>query len=1270
MTNSKPSEKCLKCTKQFSSSRQKSLTCTTCFSSLHLKCTHIAKNDFTVYKKGEKNFVCQYCMDFRCMSCNKHVYDKQQGIYCDGCCVWIHRKCAKINKNEYDKLCQSDDPWFCRNCNKDMFPFFNLDNNKLKTLFQHKISKKLTQNQNPVRKNNIKTSICSVCDKQNKIISKSVPCYNCFSPIHKKCSQLKATEVLDLFKRKTEWECPFCMQQKFPFHLVNDKVLVKESFNSNFNCKCKTTSDYCLGNSKYIFKYKKDCTNKDTSFANTVDINDQILNDFTINPNFKYYQNHEFHKLTKNLNSQNNFSVFHTNICSLQGNFDNLQILTTNLDFKFDVIAVSETWTPESRNNTWKPDTLEGYQNFCGVKGKTLKSGCGFFIKNEIKYKIRNDLNISFADDENEFQFFWIEIINDKNPNIILGVCYRHPKKNSNNIFIEKLKIILQRIKNNNKIVVITGDFNYDILKYEHNNIINDFINLMYSHFLHPCILEPTRIVSHNRPSLLDNIFINIHNKIIHSGNLLDKISDHMPNFLIIENILEPKIHQKIKIRDMKNFNEDKYLDDLDELKQTNFLQFENVNDMYKAFQDKYLEIINNNAPFKILSKKETKQRQKPWVTKSIIQSIKIRNIYYKKYMKTQEMFWYDRYKYYKSKITMLLRKSKQNHLRKFFQENQLNSKVLWGKINELLNKKKSATNDIFLNDNETIITDQQVIANKFNKYYINVAQNLLKEMGETNNKFQDYLKNPNEHSFFLKETTPDEVGDLLKSINSKKASDLYGISPYLVKISSEKIKDQLALIFNASFEQGIVPEHLKCGLIHPIHKGDSKFLCSNYRPISILPIFSKILEKLMHKRLTSFLEKFELLYNHQFGFQKGKSTEHAILDLNFNIIKALEKKEKACTIFLDFAKAFDTVNHKILLSKLEHFGIRGIPLNWFRSYLANRQQCVKIGQQISDYETVKCGVPQGSVLGPLLFLIYINDIAFSNKKVSFHLFADDTCLFYSHKSYNQLEADLNTALDNIANWLKANKLTLNVKKSNLILYDARKNLKYNPNVKICIENNELEQKDSAKYLGVYFDKRLSWDVQLNYTNAKLSRGIGILKKLRKYVQENILKNLFNSFIKPYIEYGTLAWGAATNNHLGKINLSIKRSIRTILFKDKLDSVKLCYESVKPYYEYLNILPLLDNIKLLQGKFMWNLINDNLPKPLIEHFPLKYNEAINNQQKRLIIPYHRTAIGKRSLSYSGHVLWNQDIPENIKNKKSDKSFVKAYKQYLLNKNNT
>ena len=183
------------------------------------------------------------------------------------------------------------------------------------------------------------------------------------------------------------------------------------------------------------------------------------------------------------------------------------------------------------------------------------------------------------------------------------------------------------------------------------------------------------------------------------------------------------------------------------------------------------------------------------------------------------------------------------------------------------------------------------------------------------------------------------------------------------------------------------------------MHKSDSKLLYSNYRPISILPLFSKTLEKLMHHRLMDYLIKYKFLYEHQFGFQKGKSTEHAILDLHSNLIKAIENYEKPSCIFLDFAKAFDTVNHNILLTKLEYYGIRGTALSWFKSYLIESTQTTKIDCSYSNYSTINCGIPQGSVLGPLLFLIYINDIYLSAQEVPFHLFADYTCIFYSHKS-------------------------------------------------------------------------------------------------------------------------------------------------------------------------------------------------------------------------------------------------------------------------------
>ena len=1262
-------EKCLSCRK-IVNDNHKSINCDECNKWLHFKCSRLTNKEFQAHTKNQSlPFTCIFCSDYICCACDKHVYHNQNSICCDSCDGWTHLKCTKLTLKDYNELGNNQDKfWFCRKCNTTIFPFSNLDDNKFKTCIgiENTIEKQLTES----LKKNVKlyTKKCSVCKRKINKPNKGIPCKCCNSLIHRKCSGIKNSELNSCSKINIikNWECLSCMMDKFAFTGMEDEDILLANFNSNFHCPCENREiPQQVKNSAYKFNLSKYKDN-DKSFDIMPDALNNIDDTFDLLPSFKYYQTHDFHKLLNKVNQNKIFSLLHTNISSLTANFENLEILLENLNHKFDIIALTETWNPEEKSKIFKAGHIADYQDYTGTTGKTIKSGCGFYVSDKIKYISRKDLDISYCDDNNEYQFKWIEISNKGKINTIVGVCYRHPKRCSDENFNNTLKELLEKIKKENKVIIITGDFNYNLIEHELNKHTDEFINSMISNFFQPCILEPTRVIANNKPSLLDNIFINSIEKRITSGNIIDKISDHMPNFIILEDFFDNKAsNQKIRVRDMKKFDKSKFLEDLQKLEIMKPLnECESADSSYELFHNEFMKIIDKHAPYKTLSKKEIKMRKKPWLTYGIHKSIKAKNRLYGKYLKTKDNFWYKRYKYHRDTLKNLIYKNKKRYFKNYFEKCLNNSKQTWKGINKLLhNNQNKKSDEIFLNIKGEIITDQKRVADKFNDFYINIAQKLVDGLGETNSKIQDYLKNPSKNSFFIKEIEPHEVSKLIAKLDETKSSDIYGISPKLIKIASPHIANYLTIIFNKSINEGKFPEKLKIALVIPIHKADSKLIPSNYRPISILPVLSKIFEQLMHSRLMDYLEKFKCLYNYQFGFQKERSTEQAIAGICSKIINAIEQKQRSCCIFLDFAKAFDTVNHEILLNKLEYYGIRGLPLSWFKSYLSQRKQCVQLGQSKSELQTIKCGVPQGSVLGPLLFLLYINDIAASSKILDFHLFADDTSIFYSHKDIKTLEMTLNNELKNVSDWLIANKLSLNVKKSNVILFKSQMH-KQQDKINIYINHELLEGKKFTKYLGLLIDNKLTWENHIEHVNFKLSKGIGILAKLRHFVSEDILRKLYNAFIQPHVDYGLLLWGNAFDTHLHKIATKLNKAIRIISFKDQ-------HEAAQPLFKRHKILDLNNNIKYNHSKFMWKYVHNQHPKCILTLFETnpnpKANQYITRQmsQGNLYIPFRRTKIGQHFITYSGVKLWNENIPIKIKENVHLPAFLKEYKSHLL-----
>ena len=325
--------------------------------------------------------------------------------------------------------------------------------------------------------------------------------------------------------------------------------------------------------------------------------------------------------------------------------------------------------------------------------------------------------------------------------------------------------------------------------------------------------------------------------------------------------------------------------------------------------------------------------------------------------------------------------------------------------------------------------------------------------------------------------------------------------------------------------------------------------MAKNYRPISLLPNINKIFEKIMYKRVYEFVEEKNILYELQFGFRTLHSTQHALTDITEDIRSAIDGNMFALGVFIDLQKAFDTVDHEILLSKLNHYGIRGVANDWFRSYLSNRKQFVRIEDADSDTASVNIGVPQGSVLGPLLFLLYINDLHFCIKYSKTRYFADDTCLLLANKSLKQLKKHMNLDLKRLYNWLVANKISLNKDKTEVVLF-RHPNKKINYDLKLKLNGKNLKLTDSVKYLGVHIDSHLNWSQHIAILAPKLNRAAGMLAKIRHYVAKDTLRDIYFAIFHSILTYGAQIWGQTTNKNINRVVLIQKKALRIINFAD------------------------------------------------------------------------------------------------------------------------
>ena len=801
------------------------------------------------------------------------------------------------------------------------------------------------------------------------------------------------------------------------------------------------------------------------------------------------------------------------------------QLITLLDQNNVDIALLCETWL---NKNTEKLIKIPNYKIHTCNRIDKIGGGVCILTSNKLRSRIRTDLKVETT----LFEHCIVELKTDTR-NILLVSGYRPPNCNVRT-FLKEYKNLLKELKmNKNHELIIGMDHNLDLLKANSHPQTNEFLESNLNSSLIPCISKPTR-VTHKTASLIDNILASPKAHCNHTPYIIvDDISDHMPIIVKFRNQNKSmKGHKTITHRKLDSQSLGKIGHDIKVINWHELLSDLDANNSFNIFHEKLVASIDTHAPERTLKIGRKSLIRDPWITPGILRSLKRQKDLYKEMVQSKSDVSTYTYRSYRNCLQKLIRNNRQHYLHDKCKEYRQNGKKLWQLINKILGKENNKQNSIeSLRVDNILKHDSDSITNSFNEFFSTIGEKLAQEQNCTSLEHSEYLKGlkQQETSMFLRPTTHQEILTLINSLPNKSSSGYDNISNNLLKSISNEILAPLELIFNKSIEEGIFPSNMKKADVVPLHKSKDKHECSNYRPISLLLTLSKLLEKIIYKRVYGFLEATGQIFPSQYGFRTSHSCENAVCELLSTIIKGKEQGLYTISLFLDLSKAFDSLEHEMLLKKLESHGIRGKALEWFKSYLSNRQIRTKChiassGQlEYSDYKPITYGTPQGSCLGPLLFLIFTNDLHKQLYHCSSILFADDTTLYKSHRNLRYLQWCVQDDMNRVIEYFRINKLTLNLNKTVCVLFQKNK-VKLNE-IKLNLGTHTITNCPETKFLGMTIDQNLNWSSHINQLVLKLNRNLNLLKLSRNMMTQESKLLVYHSHLESHIQYGILLWG-------------------------------------------------------------------------------------------------------------------------------------------------
>ena len=950
--------------------------------------------------------------------------------------------------------------------------------------------------------------------------------------------------------------------------------------------------------------------------------------------------------------------------------------------FNFSNLNFQETWLKADSDGEVDTSSfiIEGYNAFAAGATCSAHGGVVSYVEESLKVEIKLKFGSKFWDG------IFLLITGQGIKPFLLANIYRAPRNDNTSIegFFKEFKPIIQSFNNNYKNMVICGDINLDLIRVNEREKYASFLDFMLSVGLCPKITFPTRFAKYSA-SLLDVIFIKNSDEFLQSttksGILYSAISDHCGCFTVM-NTVRPKEKQisYVEIVCEDNQSMSKFYNAMlktNTMSKLNKDVFADPNETYITIEDDITRNMKKFLPTKQVKFNKYKHKKTSWITTDLMQCLRIRDNLYRRW-KSRSPSAVDyitlksEFHSYSKNVSKLIRHAKLNYYQAEFDKFKGNIKKKWRTINAILNRNRRVNKfPSHIISPKGKICEKQKIVNELNEYFCNVGQTLAKKIPTSTLNYSNYLQKHITSCFSFSMVDTNTVTNILKNFKPKSSKGWDGISMKILKFIASILAEPLKLLINQSLMTNIFPTKLKIAKILPLLKKPNNYQIDNFRPISLLPCISKVIEKCVFNQVYEYFERNKLIYGSQYGYRKSHSTETACLELVDKLHKQLDTSQSPFCVFIDLSKAFDTINHAILLSKLKYYGLDDNAVAWFNSYLTNRKQFVEVEGVKSEISDISTGVPQGSTLGPLLFIIYMNDINDVSNLFETILFADDTflnsimSLFPMNDNHKKSQA-INKELHKITDWLRANKLSLNVKKTKYMLFRySQKKPNSLPQLNLKMNGFSIEKVKHFNFLGLTISETLSWKPHLDKIRTMIAKTVGTMNRIKNQVNKTILLTIYNSLILSRLHYGILCWGA-----YGKLLFRMQKKAVRIIFKTKYNA------HTDPLFKDLKLLKIEDIFRLQCLKFYFKLKNNNLPSYFISNFNFLQSSHIHHYNLRRTDQYrtdhYNRHTTKNTLRYIIPNLLNA-IPTTIIDKvatHSLDSFKSRLKSILIDKYET